>query len=195
MSGLVLNSTEFIDAIAFVEQACGRSAIDSLNRASLHVIIGSGSYPGAMQLTPKADRAKIDAVSDQQIRGYVVAKAKRTGHWPMTRLAIEVATRKERRRRRSAIGYAAFAGWSKAAKALGGAGVRGVKDGFALSEAAHGSGRKATVIFPESIGINTAPAAERIGFEALQQGMDNAAKDLVDYGSMRLQKIYDKVKP
>jgi hypothetical protein len=195
MSGLSVDPRNLIDALLFVERASGRAMADSMNRAQLHTIIGSGSYPGAMQLTPKATRSRINQVTDRQLAGFVIARAKRSGRWPMTNSQIHAAVRKERARRNSAVGYHAYAGWSNAAKAMGGRGVRGVTDDFSKSAARHGRASRATVSNKESVATNTAPAIERIGFAALQQAQDNAAKDLVDYGTRKLQEAMNKVKP
>lgn len=193
---LKLDPSDLIDALNFVERVTGRDVVESLNRAGLHTIIGSRSYPGAMQLTPKASVEKINAVSDRQLAGFVIKRAKRKGKWPMTKEQVNTEVKRERKRRRSAVGYAAYAGWNNAAKGMGGKGIkRGVHAGFHRSEARFGYGTAAKVGQLEAEIVNTAPAAERIGGEALQQGMNNAAKDLVDYGTRKLQKTFDKVKP
>lgn len=192
--GLSLDISSLESALEYVEQVTGRSVADSLNRAGKHVIIGSGSYPGAMQLTPKASRADIDKISDKQLTGFVVKRLKRTGKWPVTNAALKILVQKERARRRRSVGYAAYAGWSNAAKAMGGRGVKGVTEDFSRSEAVHGSGSKATPADLEVNLVNTAPAAERIGFNALQSAIDNAAQDLTDYATRKLQEGFDKVK-
>lgn len=185
-------------ALLFVEAATGRSMPESLNRAALHVIIGSGAGPGAMQATPKADKGKIASVSDAQLRGFVIQRAKRTGKWPLKPGEIQELVKKERRRRRRAIGYTAYAGWNNAAKAMGGRGAGGktrIQGGFERSEAAHGSGLKATPVNLLAEIINTAPAAEQIGFEGIQTGINNAAQDLVDYGTRKIQQAMTAVQP
>lgn len=141
---LRLDPTRLVNALNFVEKATGRAAMVSLNRAGKHTIIGSKGHKGAMQLTPVASKAAINQVSDKKIAGYVINKAKRTGAWPLTATQIRAAVKKERKRRRSSIGYAAYAGWSNAAKAMGGRGVKGVTKDFGRSEARRGYGKRAT---------------------------------------------------
>lgn len=196
MSGLSLDTSSLESALVFVEMATGRSMAESMNRAGLHAIIGSGTGPGAMQLTPKASRSAIAAVPDKQIAGFVIKKAKRLGQWPLSSVEIARRVKKERQRRASSSGYAAYAGWNNAAKAMGGRGIRkGVTEAFARSEAARGGGSKASPGDLTASIRNTAPAAEKIGFAALQEGLDNAARDLIEYGTRKMQGNFNKVKP
>lgn len=193
---LRLNPTRLVNALHFVEKTTGRAVQDSLNRAGKHTIIGSKGHKGAMQLTPVASKAAINRVPDRKIAGYVINKAKRTGAWPLTSAQIRAAVKKERKRRRSSTGYAAFAGWSNAAKAMGGRGVKGVTSDFNKSEARRGYGKRATSKANLRVVLtNTAPAAERIGLKALQGGLDNAAKDLEEYAMKKIQQGFNKVKP
>lgn len=193
---LQLDYDDFVDALQFVEQVTGRSCMESLNRAGLHVIIGTGKRPGAMQLTPKATRASINSVSDGQIRGYVVRRLKSTGQWPQTSARINQLARRERKRRNSAVGYTAYAGWNNAAKQMGGRGAgKGINSNFKRSGAASGGATRATVVNLTATILNTAAYAERIGYPALQGGIDNAAEDLVDYGTKKIQKGFNKVNP
>lgn len=192
-SDLTLDTRRFTSALLFVEQATGRTIADSLNRAALHVIIGSGSGPGAMQLTPKATPDRIKQVSREVIRGFVIKKLKRTGRWPQANSTISGLVQKEIQRRLRACGYAAYAGYSNAAKAMGGRGVKGVTGDFARSEASHGVGRKASKNFLEVMFTNTAPAIERIGVPALQVALDNAARDLEIYAQRKFDEIFRKL--
>ena len=185
------------DALEFVERTTGRSMAESLNRAGLHAIIGSGSRPGAMQLTPKAQSSSISAVTDAQIAAFIAARARRINGsvkaaYPNA-AAFKDGIRKERARRMRARGYTAYAGWSKAAKEMGGTGARGVTADFAESDAAAGYGSKATATFLEAVIANTTPMGEAIGFDALQEGVDNAAADLVDYGNRKLEEAFRAV--
>lgn len=193
---LALDTRDITDALLFVEKEVGRDCADSMNRAGLHTIIGSGSYPGAMQLTKKADKANIAQVTDNQLRKFVITKAKRKGtYFQMTNRQIQLAVNRERARRNSAVGYTAYAGWNKAAQAVGGRGAgKGINKDFERSIAAKGFGKKATKANIEAVIANVAPMAEVLGFDALQEGLDNAAKDLVDYAHKRMQKSLDKVK-
>lgn len=192
---LTLNISSLQSAMALVEKTTKRPMADSLNRAALHVIIGSGAGPGAMQLTPTASKAAIRAIDEKLIRAFVIRKL-RAKNQLRGKSATEIAAlvKIERMRRANAAGYTAFIGWTPAAKALGGTGARGKgktkfdEAQFQGSEAKRGTATKAT---PESLMamiVNTAPMAEEIGFDALQQGVENAAQDLLDYAHAKLQK-------
>lgn len=187
MSDLRLDPTNLIGALMAVERVTGRLCSDSLNRAGKHIIIGSGSGPGAMQLTPKAERSKIQALSNRVLAGYVIKKLRSAGRWPAPRAELNRLIRKERSRRLSAIGYLAYVGWNNAARAFGARGVgRKIGPGFVRSEASGGYGRKATVNRLEAVLVNMAPAGERLGDQALQDSVDNAADDLLIYATRRL---------
>lgn len=193
---LTLDTNNFVSALLFVEKETGRDCATSLNRGSLHTIIGSGTGQGAMQLTKKASKASIELVSDAALRKFVIFKAKKKGTWfQMTGKDVQAAVRRERARRKRAIGYTAYAGWDKAARAVGGRGVgKGVNADFAKSFAAQGSGKKATSLNLEAVIVNTTPMAEILGFVPLQMGLDNAAKDLVEFAHARMQKTMNQVK-
>lgn len=189
---------EFGRALEFVERTTGRTAKESINRAGLHVIIGGKGFKGAMQLTPKAARSKIKAVSHKEIAGYVAAKLRSKGlvggsgrQWSSKQFAN--AMRFERKRRLRAVGYTAFAGWNNAARAFGGRGLKGVTaSGKKLARFGYGK-KAATTINPEAILTNTAPMAERIGLIPLQMAITNVARDLVEYATRKLQKNFNEV--
>lgn len=191
-----LDTSNLEHALLYVERATGRAMDVSMKRAGLHTIIGSGSYPGAMQLTPKATRGDIDSVSNRQLEAFEVRKAKARGDWPISHFAIQKRAQIERQRRQRSVGYAAYAGWNNAAKAMGGKGIKpsAITDQFSKSEAAAGRG---TISFGRNdiliVLTNTAPAIERIGVEALQEAIDNAAHDLTDYADRKLGKIFNEV--
>lgn len=196
---LTVNPNDLQDALRFVEKVTGRSMADSMNRAGLHSIIGSKSYPGAMQMTTKATRASIMRTPDSAIAGFVISRAKKAGKWPLTTKEIWRQVKAERRRRIASIGFAAYPGYNNAAKAMGGRGIRkAMKKGFSKSTAAKGRGTKATPLRIRAEFTNTAHNIESPhvnGQQALQKGLDNAAKDLVDYGNKVLQRNFNKVKP
>lgn len=197
---------------------------ESLNRAAKHVIVGSGTGGGAMQLTPKADKAKIKATLMREVgaskasEGLKIYKnqygtfsrrtTRRKGARGNSMLkfialkqlhkmgvskpsdkAIEARMAKILAARTRAAGYTAFAGWNKAAIALGARGIKGIDPKrFGKSEARHGSATKATKDNLQAIITNTAPMAETLGWPALQRGIDNAAKDLLAYARKKLEK-------
>lgn len=194
MSGLSLDTSNFVNAVLEVERVTGRSCAESINRAGLTAIIGAKGRKGAMQLTPKASKSKIDSVTDRQLRGAVLSRAKKKGE-KLTSQEIDKRVKRERASRRRAAGYTAFAGWNNAAKAFGGKGLNGVDDKrFGKSEARHGVGSKASASNLVAEMVNTAPMAETIGFDALQQGLDNAAEDLEEYATRKMQETFDKAK-
>lgn len=187
-----IDISDFQDALTFVEKATGRPMAVSLNRAAKTVIIGGKGVKGAMQLTPKANKAAIKMVPEKEIAGFVAAKLRKAGV-KITREIMAREVEKERARRIRASGYTAYAGWSNAARAFGGRGVKGVGDSQ-KKLAKHGYGHVATPAALVAEIANTAPAAETVGFEALQQAVNNAAADLVEYGVRKLQEeVFNKV--
>ena len=219
---LTLDISSLEKALAAVQSATKRPLADSLNRAALHVIIGSGAGPGAMRLTPVAKKEKIKAdlsrsmggkkasegvkiyrnqygtfsrrssrskgaAGDSLLKYIALSRLKKRGIARPTGEQIQALMNKILASRLAATGYTAFAGWHKAATALGGRGVRGVDPKrFGQSEARHGSASKATANDLAATIINTAPQAEEIGSEALQQAVENAAQDLLNYAQKKL---------
>lgn len=186
-----VSSREFTDAIKFVTSVTPRTCAEALNRGGLVAIIGGKGVKGAMQLTPKADKAKITAIPESELVGFVVNQMKKKGE-KITRNTLAVAVRKERNRRKRAAGYTAYAGWSNAAKAFGGRGVRGVTPST-KKLAKYGSGKRASSNDLVAELTNTAPASEAIGIPALEQGLRNSAVDMVANGTKKLQQEMDKV--
>jgi hypothetical protein len=184
-----------VSALLFVEKVANRSVVESMNRAGLHTIIGSKGRKGAMQLTPQASRSAIQSIPLRVIQGFIIRRAKKNGTWPLPQHEVKRQAMAEKRRRLSAVGYHAFPGWNNASVAMGGRGLKKVNRHFNQSDARFGKGQKATVFSKLASISNTTPAIERIGFPALQQGLDNAADDLVDYGTKKLQQQLNKVKP
>ncbi len=67
------------DALKFVEKATGRPMAVSLNRAGRTAVIGAKGVKGAMQLTPKANKATIRKLDDRKIAGFVIKKMRAAG--------------------------------------------------------------------------------------------------------------------
>lgn len=185
-----LDETEWKAAAAFVIKATGKAEEEILNRSALHAVIGGKGVRGAMQRTPKADKAKIRALSSAELAASVARRnhGRKFGPGEFAR-----AIKKERARRIRSSGYTAFAGWSKAAQAFGGKGVRGVQSGFGQSKASRGFGSRAKSNDLVAEIANTAPAAEKIGFAPLQYALNDVARDLVEYGTRKIQQTFDKV--
>lgn len=192
MSDFQFDTREFHKALDEVIEITGKDAPKFLNKKALSVIIGSKGHPGAVQLTPEADRGKIAAVPVRAVAARVIKRAKKKGEWPLTSDEINRRVKKEYGRMKSSIAYTRGPGWSKAAKALGGTGVRGKKNqeqpGFAKSKAAKGYGKKAAKGDLTAIISNTAPAAALIGREAIQRAIDGQAADMRAYGAQELLK-------
>lgn len=179
---------EFRQAIEAIGKATKKDAATILNRGGLTAIIGGKGVKGAIQRTPRADRGKINAVTPAQLAGAVKRK---NGNRKMTREEWKAAIKAEKARRRRSISYTAGPGWHKAAVAFGGRGVK-TQPGFPSSEAAGGSGNKAT---PESLIAeleNTAPAAVLIGKQALQDALNDTARDMKEYAAKKLQQTFNK---
>lgn len=189
-----LDTRDFAKALRFVEQATGKDGTVLLNRAALHAVIGGKGVKGAMQRTPKASKSKIQAVDPQALAASVAVRNSRKGI-KMTSEQFSEAVKKERSRRKRASGYTAYPGWSKAARAFGGTGVRGVQGGFNKSKAAKGYGKKGKGFNPTAEIANIAPAIEAIGKPALQAALNDVARDLVEYGTRKMQQTFNKVNP
>jgi hypothetical protein len=191
---ITLDTSGLQSALRFVEATSKRPMADSLNRAALHAIIGSGTGAGAMQLTPKANKSSIKGVTDAMIRGLIVKRLRAKNKLKrVTSQQLDEWVAVEKARRIRAAGYTAFIGWTPAAKALGGTGARGKgktkedPEQFNKSEAIYGRATKAS---PENLFaeiVNTAPMAEEIGGNALQKAIDNAADDLIVYGQRKFE--------
>lgn len=194
---ITVDTTNLINACHYVEQTVGREMVVSLNRAGLNAIIGGKGLKGAMHLTPKAVKSKIMAVPIGVIVHAVQLRRQRKGDTAkLTKDQWKVLIDKEYRRRWRASGYTAWAGWNNAAKALGGKGIKkGVNSGFPKSEASRGYGAHATIANLVAVIANTAPAIEKIGVPALQEALDNAAQDQIDYAQRKMAGIMKKVSP
>lgn len=189
--GISIDASGLLDAARFIQRNVGRPISDSLNRGALTFVIGAKGVEGAMQLTPKADKGAIRKLTDKELAPDVVAKLKKKGG-KFTRKDIAEGIKKERNRRIRAAGYTAYAGWSNAAKAFGGRGVKGVTESK-KKLARFGSGTKADPKRLAAELVNTAPAIELIGVPAAQKALDNAAGDLMDYGHRKIQELLNQV--
>ena len=158
-----------------VMRLSGQTEEKVLNRAARNALIGPS---GAIKKTPRADLGKIAAKKEAII-----------GHYLKKGLTYAQAV-KAYNRRRSARGYTAGPGWNNAAKSLGGRGVR-TKAEFPRSRAAKGKGKKASIRNLVAFMENAAPAADAIGREALQAGLDAAGKDMVSYWEKQIQRNFN----
>lgn len=195
-----MDVSQFVRACNFVLDTTKKKAPEYLNRKTREVIIGSnnaqGKVRGAIQRTRRATKEDIKNVSVEKIAAAVVKKAKQKGQWPLTRLEINRRIKKEYSRRVSSIAYTGGAGWLKAAIAFGGTGgkTRKPQAGFNKSKASKGSGKKAAVGRLTSELTNTAPAAALIGTQALQDALDDCARDMTEYGAKQLlKKTFEQV--
>lgn len=198
MGDISLDEREFADAFRSVLAAVPKDEVKLLDKRALQVIIGSGGHPGVVKLSPEADPAKIKAVPRRVIAGYVIAKAKKKGQWPLSSAEIDRRIDKEYARRLNAIAYTRGPAWLPAAKALGAAGVKNGKKGqaqpgFDKSKAAHGYARRASIGLLEVTIANTAPAAVKVSGEPLQRAVDGQAADMNEYAAKELlKKTFDR---
>jgi hypothetical protein len=187
-----LDTRQFARAVDFVVRETGKDFVDVVNRAALTAVIGGRGVKGAMKRTPRAEKAKIVAVDVKQIAAFVLKRARAKGV-KLGGRALAKEVRKEYRRRVSSIAYAAGPGWHNAAVALGGKGVK-VQAGFIKSQARHGSGSKARGGKLVAVIVNTAPAIEKIGVEALQDALADVSQDMISHVQKTVQRSFKKVK-
>jgi len=191
-----LDLSEFRASFNYIIREHKKDVGPYLNKKALNVLIGSGGGKrGAVHLTPEASRSKINAVTQRQLVGFVCKKARKHGDWPLSREEILKRVEKEKKRRLSAIAYTRGAGWLKAAKDLGGTGFRGKagpRPEFNRSKAAKGYGKKATVGNLAALLVNAAPAADKIGREALQTAVNNQVRDMEEYAAREILKKFEK---
>lgn len=180
-------------AISFAINQVGRDAADTLTRAARMTVIGGKGVKGAIQRTPRADRSKIKSLDDKIIAAAVAEKLRKKGKLKgVSGKQFKAYCRYEKQRRLRSIGYTAGPGWHEAAVSVGGRGVR-VQKGFGKSEARRGSGKKATPNHLVAEIVNTAPAAEKIGLIALQEGLNDAARDMEEHGQRKIAKTLGMV--
>lgn len=197
MADFHIDTSEFNKALAFVQSVVPRDMAEVINKGGLTAIVGSrenkyaGQVIGAIQRTPRADKAKIKGLDRRIIAGAVLKRARAKGE-KLTRDEINRRIKAEYGRRLRATAYTAGPGWSNAAKAFGGRGVK-TQAGFGKSLAAHGSGEPASASHLVAVLTNTAPAAEKIGSQALQAALNQTAGAMVEFGQKILQKRFDKI--
>lgn len=191
----VMPIDEFAHAVGFVVQATGKDCAEVLNKAGLTAIIGGKGVKGALQRTKKADPGAIEGrlLADKLAIKIVMSRAKRKGE-KLKKNEIARRVKALIRKRKSGASYTRGPGWNNAIIALGGRGVR-TNRRFASSEARYGSGKLATPGDLVAIITNTAPAAERIGTTPLNLALQATARDMVAYGTRKIQATFDKVKP
>lgn len=196
-AGFQFDDREFAAAVLLVITETDKAAPVVINKAALHVIIGGKGFLGAMQLTPKADKSKIKALSRELVSAFVANKLRAEGKLKSTSAdAFQQMVSKEIKRRVRAIGYTAFAGWNNAAKAFGGTGLKNVT-ASPKKLARLGYGEKARKSWePTATLTNTAPWAEKIGTKALEMAITNVARDMQEHQLNKMAtKIFDAVAP
>lgn len=188
MSDFDFDTREFNAGVDAVLTACrDKTHPEVLNRAALHTIIGGKGVQGAIQRTP---RANVESITPEKVAPHV-AKVLRYNGQKVTRAEFKRLVKKEVTRRKRSKGYTAGPGWSKAAQAFGGRGVRTQK-GFPQSEAAKGYGDQATPGNLVAEIANTAPAAEIIGTKPLQDALNDVGRDMQEYAARKHQQLFNK---
>ncbi len=196
-AGFQFDDREFAAAVLLVISQTDKAAPVVINKAALHVVIGGKGFQGAMQLTPKADKSKIRALSREVVAGFVANQLRAEGKLKSTNTsAFDQLVTKEIKRRIRAIGYTAFAGWNNAARAFGGTGLKGVTTS-SKKLSRYGYGEKAKkAITPTATLTNTAPWSEKIGLKPLEKAITNVARDMEEHVLNKMaQKIFDSVAP
>lgn len=183
MPTVVLDTSKFEAAIKYVFDNTRRTLPEIINRAALVTIIGGKGVDGAMQRTRRATQDAILSVPASAVASYVM---KRHAGQHLTRKQITQLIKKEYKRRIAAIGYTAVAGWAKAARDLGGK----IKVRKGKGYASMGYGKPASYGDYEAVIVNTAPAAEKIGTQALQDAMNDAAADMVKFWEQKTGVIF-----
>lgn len=175
-----LDLKEFQSACDFVLKHSRKTEAEVLNRGALVALIGGKGVQGAVKLTPKADLGKITRAKPAIIAHYMGMGLTRQ----------EAQARYQARRR--AKGYTAGPGWDVTIRKLGGRGVK-KQSGFPRSNAAKARATRASAVRLVANLENSAPAAFKIGQQALQQGFDGAARDMRAYWTRRIQKTFNRV--
>ena len=185
MVTLEVDTSQFNIAARYVFEETRKTLPDIINRAALTTLIGGRGVTGAMKRTRKASRAAIRAVPVERVAGYVMHKHKGV---KFTRIQIREIIRREYARRIAAIGYTANVGWNNAVVDLGGHGVGGSRRS-SKGLATGGFGRKASPGNFSAEVVNTAPAAAMIGWQPLQEAINETARDMIAHIGGEFDKV------
>lgn len=186
-----LDLSQVNEAIRRYYNESSKTLPEIVNRAALVAIIGGRGVSGCMQRTRKAERSAILAVNVKKVARYVMSRHKGE---KLTRKQMHQLIKREYRRRLSAIGYTAYLGWNKAAIAFGGRGLRKGATGHGRFQ--FGSGTPAdSGQWPEFKAemVNAAPAAAIIGEQPLQDALNDAARDMIEYTENRMQETVNTI--
>lgn len=209
---MTVNIAKFQAALKRVLEHTSRETPIVINDAARDIIIK------AAELTHKADAGKIEReLSSGTITRthsktgktlkkpklvaykparlvYLIINAKRTkaGQSGLNNTDMSKEAQKFIRRRKSAVGFTAYAGWQKALQAVGGRGfgAKNQQPGFESSSAKGGHGIKATQGNLVAKMINTASAIELYGRNALQEAIDNKTRSMLEHLEQKLQKSF-----
>jgi hypothetical protein len=192
MSDFTFDLSDFRGAVDLVVKQTGKDQAVVVNRAALHTIIGGKGVKGAIQRTPKASKADINKAAAIVLR--IAIKRNSVEHLGLDKDGVGELAKQILKRRLAAMGYTAGPGWTLAARAFGGRGVK-TSERFEESEVKHGGGVKAHGVTAVAEFFNTAPAAEKIGQKALQDALDAVVEDMLEHQRQKLQAAFDKVKP
>ncbi len=186
-----LDMTRFEAAVHYVYEHTRHTLPEIVNRGALVSVIGGKGVQGAMQRTKKALRSAILSAPVKQVAGKVM---KKYAGQRLTRDQIKQLVRKEYARRLAAIGYTANVGWNNAAVQLGGRGIKGSRArGKGYAEFGFGAPAD-TSQWPSVIAqvANAAPAAAFIGEQPLQDAINDAARDMVEFAGGQIQQIVNE---
>jgi len=188
MANFTLDTSRFEAAVAFVLDNTSKNLVEVVNRGALTAIIGGRGVQGAMQRTPRASQQAIMAVPIRFIAASAIKRLKeKQGRFTRKQLYHAIAV--EYRRRVGAIGYTAYVGWNKAAMAFGGRGL-GKRAASQIGYATKGYGIPAQPSNLTAVMVNAAPAADSIGRQALQDALNDVARDMIDHTYEKLAKVF-----
>ena len=128
---------------------------------------------------------------------YLIIAAKRTaeGKPGLSQGEMSREAQKFIKRRKSGVGFTAYAGWQKALIAVGGRGFgsKSMQPGFQQSSAKSGYGQKATTQHMLAKMVNTASAIEIYGYGPLQSAISNKTASMLKHLDEKLSKRFKEV--
>jgi hypothetical protein len=154
------------------------------------VIIRTHSKKGRLLKNPKTVAYKPAKLV------YLIIAAKRTaqGKPGLSQGEMSREAQKFIKRRKSGVGFTAFAGWQKALMAVGGRGFgsKAMQSGFEQSSAREGYGEKATPEHMIAKIVNTASAIEIYGAIPLQTAINNKTQSMLKHLDEKLAKRFSE---
>lgn len=125
----------------------------------------------------------------------IAAKRSKNNQRGLNQSEMSQEAQKFIKRRKSAVGFTAYAGWQNALLAVGGRGFgsKSKQAGFGKSSAKEGYGTRATPERMLAKMVNTASAIEIYGSGPLQSALNNKADSMLKHVGEKLQKRFNEV--